>query len=316
MSFFGGGTDYRAYYEEFGGCVLSTTIDKYCYITARELPPFFEYRSKLTYSKIEQFNHASEVEHPAVRECLKDMGVENIHIVYDADLPARAGLGSSSSFAVGLHQAIHTLRGEYVSKMQLAKEAIRLEQDLLKESVGVQDQIAAAFGGFNRIDLSADRYEVHPVIICKERKKKLNDHLMLFFTGFTRIASQIAKEQINNVRVNLTQLNEMKQLVEEGERILTDNKDILEFGRLLDHTWKLKRTLSKKITNDEIDLLYAGAQKAGAIGGKLLGAGGGGFLLLFVEPEKQPAVKMALDKLLHVPFLFEDGGSKVIFYKD
>lgn len=314
MSFFGGGTDYRPYFEEYGGCVLSTTFDKYCYLTVRSLPPFFEHKSQFTYSKIERFNTFDEIEHPAVRECLREFQMENLHIMYDADLPARSGLGSSSSFAVGLYHALHALRGEYVDKMQLAKEAIHLEQELLKEAVGVQDQLAAAFGGLNRIDFTADGYSVKPITITKQRKKEFEDHLMLFFTGFVRFASEIATEQIKNTKIKIKELHEMKALVEEGEKILIGDQDICEFGKLLDHTWQLKRSLTNKISTNNIDEMYTRALEAGALGGKLLGAGGGGFILLFVEPEKQQNVKRALADLLHIPFRFENAGTKIMHY--
>jgi len=316
MSFFGGGTDLNKYFEEYGGSVLSTTIDKYCYITVRNLPPFFEYRSQLTYSKIERFNNADEVQHPAVRECLKDMGMTDIHIVYDADLPARSGLGSSSSFAVGLYHALHTLRGEYVSKMELARKAIRLEQVLLKETVGVQDQLAAAFGGLNRMSFSADGYDVKPVIMSRERKINFNNHLMLFFTGFVRHASQIEEAKVKGMKSKLNELHEIKGLVEEGEKILTRGRDLNDFGRLLDHTWRLKKSLSSGVSTTDIDILYDKAISAGALGGKLLGAGGGGFIVFFAQPEKHEAIRAALSNLLHVSFRFEDGGSRVLYFDD
>lgn len=315
MSFLGGGTDYRPYFEEYGGSVISTTFDKYCYLTVRNTPPFFDYRSKFIYSKIEKFNEYSEIEHPAVRECLKDLNMNDVHLVYDADLPARSGLGSSSSFAVSLYHSLHTLRGEYVDKMTLAKEAIRLEYDLLKETVGVQDQLAAAFGGLNRMTFTADGYDVRPIIMKSERKKDLNNHLMLFFTGFVRFASEIAQDQVKNTKDKLIELHEMKKLVDDGEKILINNCDLNDFGRLLDYTWKLKRSLTTKISNDSIDEIYENAKKSGALGGKLLGAGGGGFMLLYVEPDKQSDVRKVLDNLLEIPFEFENYGSRVMYFK-
>ncbi len=315
MSFLGGGTDHQDYFEKYGGSVLSTTIDKYCYVIIRDLPPFFEYKSQVTYSKIERFNDPVEVQHPLIREALKYMNAKNVHIMYDADLPARSGLGTSSSFAVGLLNGLHSLKGDFVDKMTLAEEAIHLERNLCNEVGGVQDQLAASFGGLNRITFTNLGYDVRPVIISSQRKKEFNDHLMLFFTGFERFSGEIAKEQKANTQANLKQLHEMTQLVDEGEKILTGGSSILDFGRLLDYTWKLKCTLSSQITTSSIDSIYSKAIKAGAIGGKLLGAGGGGFILLFVEPEKQAKVKKALSDLLHVPFQFETSGTKVIYYK-
>lgn len=315
MSFLGGGTDYRSYFEEYGGSVLSTTFDKYCYLIVRDFPPFFEYRSQVTYSKIERFNNPEEVQHPAVRECLKYMEMNDLHIMHDSDLPARSGLGSSSSFVVGLLTALYAKKGQYMDKMAIAKEAIYLEEVLLKENVGVQDQLAVAHGGLNRMYFTKDGYDVHPVIIGKEKKREFSDHLMLFFTGFTRFASEIAGEQIKSTKSKLTQLHEMMNLVDDGEKILTCGSDIKDFGRLLDHTWKLKRSLTSNVSTNSIDDIYTKGINAGAIGGKLLGAGGGGFMLLFVEPEKQAAVKNALSDLLYVPFEFENDGTKVLYYR-
>lgn len=315
MSFFGGGTDHRDYFDKYGGSVLSTTIDKYCYVIIRDLPPFFEYKNQVTYSKIERFNDPDEVQHPLIREALKYTNAKNVQIMYDADLPARSGLGTSSSFAVGLLNGLHSLKGDFVDKMTLAEEAIHLERDQCNEAGGVQDQLAASFGGLNRMTFTSIGYDVRPVIISPQRKKEFNDHLMLFFTGFERFSGEIAKEQKANTEANLKQLHEMAQLVDEGEKILTSGSSILDFGRMLDYTWKLKRTLSSQITTDSIDIIYEKAIKAGAVGGKLLGAGGGGFILLFVEPDKQFKVRKALSDLLNVPFQFETSGTKVIYYK-
>lgn len=315
MSFFGGGTDYPSYYEEYGGSVLSTTINKYCYLNVRYFPPFFEHRNQATYSVIERFNDPSEVKHPAIRECLKFMDMHSIHIMYDADLPARSGLGSSSSFTVGLLNALHSLRGEFTDKLTLAKEAIYVEHQLCGEIGGVQDQLAASFGGLNRIYFSSSGFDIRPVIISKERRYEFNKQLMLFFTGFVRFSSEIAEEQAKSTKSKLAELHEMSQLVNEGENILTGNNDINKFGQLLDHTWRIKRSLTNRISTNFIDDVYEKALKAGATGGKLLGAGGGGFMLLFVEPDKQVYVKKALADLLHVPFEFENSGTKVIYYR-
>lgn len=315
MSFFGGGTDYPGFYEEYGGSVLSTTFDKYCYVTVRYLPKFFDYANQITYGKIERTNSVEEIEHPAVREAMKYLHMQNLRVVYEADLPARSGLGSSSSFAVGLLNALYALRGQYVDKKKLADDAIYLERVLCKESGGIQDQIAAAFGGLNRIDFSSGGYTVHPVILSKERKELFNRNLMLFFTGFSRFSSDIAQKQEKASKEKTKELLEMKRLVGEGEKILTSKTDLLEFGKLLDYTWSLKRSITDKISTDTIDHLYERAKCAGAVGGKLLGAGGGGFILLYVERDKQPAVRKELDNLLYVPFEFEEGGNQVIYYK-
>lgn len=315
MSFFGGGTDYRAFYEEYGGSVISTTFDKYCYVTVRHLPRFFDYSNQITYAKIERTNTVDEIEHPAVREAMKYLDMHEMRIVYEADLPARSGIGSSSSFAVGLLSAFHAIKGQYMDKMSLANEAIYLERVLCNESGGIQDQIAASFGGFNRINFSGDGFEVSPIIMSNKRKNLLNDNLMLFFTGFSRVSSEIAKNQEMATKDKIRELKEMLQLVDEAQKLLTTKCDINEFGRLLDYTWKLKRGITNKISNDSIDELYKRAIKAGAIGGKLLGAGGGGFLLFYVESDKQKQVKKELCDLLHVPFEFESKGSHILYYK-
>lgn len=313
ISFFGGGTDYRPYFMEYGGSVLSTTIEHYCYITLRRLPPFFEHNSRLSYSKIELFDQADEVKHPAVRECLRYMNLRGVSITHDGDLPARAGLGTSSSFTVGLLNAMHALRGEFVAPLPLAKEAIHVEQDMIHENVGVQDQLAAAIGGLNRIYFNADGYDYRPVILPPERREYLESSLMLFFTGIFRTASNIAGEQIKNTSKRLSELHTMSQMAEEGEKILTGNGKMDEFGHLLHEGWKLKRSLTDKITNSEIDLLYERALDAGALGGKLLGAGGGGFLLLYVNKENQEYVRRAMKGLLYVPFRMGQLGSRIIY---
>ena len=293
MSFFGGGTDMESFFREYGGAVLSTTFDKYCYVNVRHLPPFFSYATELSYAKTERVNSLEEIEHPAIRNAMKMLDMHHIRLTYEADLPARSGLGTSSSFAVGMLNAFYALKGQYASKEKLAKEAIYLERVLCAEVGGWQDQIAAAFGGFNRIDFSADGYEVRPVLLSPERKRRLNGRLMMFFTGFTRFSAEI--QQLNNSRNGadkLARLQEMLALVDEAEAILTDEQaDLNEFGRLLDHTWKLKRGTGVAVSTDCIDALYARGIAAGALGGKLLGAGGGGFLVFYVEPEHQAAVR-------------------------
>jgi D-glycero-alpha-D-manno-heptose-7-phosphate kinase len=314
ISFFGGGTDFPEFYREHGGSVISTTFDKYCYVNVRHLPPFFEYSTELSYSVIERVNGADEIRHPAVRAAMKFLDIHEIRLTYEADLPARTGLGTSSSFAVGMLSAFYALKGKYADKRTLADEAIHLERELCGESGGVQDQIAASFGGFNRISFNADGYSVNPVIISPERKQLLNGNLMLFFTGFSRNSYSIQKETQKNLKRNAQDLLEMSCLVEDAERILTSKCDLNDFGRLLDHTWKLKRGINQEISNDFIDTVYAKAMGAGALGGKLLGAGGGGFLLFYVEKDRQPLVKKELADLLFVPFEFENGGTRVLYY--
>lgn len=313
MSFFGGGTDFSEYYTKFGGSVLSATFNKYCFVTVRDFPPFFEHKNQLTYSKIERFNSPDELSHPLVREALKYLHENGIQISYDADLPARTGIGSSSSFAVGLLNSIHTLRGRYSTSKQLANEAIHLERVLCKEYGGIQDQIAAAYGGFNKIVFDSKGFTVNPISINEDRLRQLNGELMLFFSGQSRISGEIAEEQAKNVSANTKTLNKMKELVNEGERILTENRSLSEFGELLDISWQMKTTLAGNITTDKINYLYETAKKSGAVGGKLLGAGGGGFLLLYVPEKNQSKVRTALEDYMYVPFDFESEGSKIIY---
>ncbi len=313
MSFFGGGTDFSEYYTKFGGSVLSATFNKYCFVTVRDFPPFFEHKNQLTYSKIERFNSPDELSHPLVREALKYLHENGIQISYDADLPARTGIGSSSSFAVGLLNSIHTLRGRYSTSKQLANEAIHLERVLCKEYGGIQDQIAAAYGGFNKIVFDSKGFTVNPISINEDRLRQLNGELMLFFSGQSRISGEIAEEQAKNVSANTKTLNKMKELVNEGERILTENRNLGEFGELLDISWQMKTTLAGNITTDKINYLYETAKKSGAVGGKLLGAGGGGFLLLYVPEKNQSKVRTALEDYMYVPFDFESEGSKIIY---
>lgn len=315
MSFFGGGTDFSGFYNEHGGAVLSTTFDKYAYVTVRHLPPFFDYRTHLTYSKEEKVNSIEEIKHPAIRNAMQWLDMHKIRMTYEADLPARSGLGTSSSFAVGMLEAFYALKGKYADKRKLADDAIYLERTLCAEAGGIQDQIAASFGGFNRIDFSRDGYTVRPVIMNRERKEELNSQLMLFFTGFSRFSSDIQKGTEKSMKDKTSQLIEMYHLVDEAEKILTDkNISLNEFGKLLDYTWKLKRGISGGISTGSIDEQYAKAMNAGALGGKLLGAGGGGFLLFYVPLEKQADVKNALKDQMCVPFKFENDGTKIIYY--
>ena len=315
MSFFGGGTDMENFFRENGGAVLSTTFDKYCYVNVRHLPRFFDYSTELSYSKTERVTDIDMIQHPAIRNAMKMLDMHEIRLTYEADLPARSGLGTSSSFAVGMLNAFYALKGKYADKKKLADEAIYLERELCKEAGGWQDQIAASFGGFNRINFSDEGYEVLPVIISPERKRKLNQNLMMFFTGFTRFSSDVQKANAIGKGDKTKQLKELLLLVDEAEKVLTDRQtDLNEFGRMLDHTWKLKRQTGNAVSTSDIDLLYEKGMKAGALGGKLLGAGGGGFLVFYVEPDKQDNVKNAMDNLLHIPFQFEDGGTQVIHY--
>ncbi len=319
MSFFGGGTDMESFFLENGGAVLSTTFDKYCYVNVRHLPRFFDYSTELSYSKTERVNELDEIQHPAIRNAMKMLDMHEIRLTYEADLPARSGLGTSSSFAVGMLNAFYALKGKYASKKQLADEAIYLERTLCEEAGGWQDQIAASYGGFNRINFNKDgTYDVLPVIISPERKKQLNDNLMMFFTGFTRFSSDVQKANAGTKETQEEKnkrLKEMLSLVDEAESILTDKeKDLDDFGRLLDHTWQLKKQTGSAVSTSNIDTLYEKGMNAGALGGKLLGAGGGGFLVFYVRKENQEAVKEAMKDLMYIPFKFEDGGTRVIHY--
>ena len=313
MSFFGGGTDLPDFFNEHGGSVISTTFDKYCYVTVRHLPRFFEYSTELVYSKIERVRATSDIEHPAVRNAMQMLDMRELRISYEADLPARSGLGTSSSFAVGMLNAFHCMKGTYASKERLAKEAITLERELCGEAGGWQDQIAAAYGGLNRIDFGGDGFSVRPIVISPERKRELESNLMLFFTGFTRFSSDMQRK--NHVADKTAQLKEMLELVDVAEGVLTDkSKDLAEFGRLLDATWRLKRGTGGQVSTGSIDALYERGMNAGALGGKLLGAGGGGFLVFYVEPDARDSVRKAMGDLLHIPFEFEDGGTSVVYY--
>ena len=315
VSFFGGGTDYPAWYRENGGAVLAAGIARYCYLTCRWLPPFFAHKSRIVYSIIEDIMRVEDIQHPAVRECLLELGIhDGIEIHHDGDLPKMTGLGTSSSFTVGLLHALHALRGEFRSKMQLAQEAIHVERDRCGDRVGSQDQVSAAFGGLNHIRFAPDdTIAVDPVPLPAERMKDFQDSLLLFFTGFSRYSSEVVAEQLQNVPHKNKELREMAAMVGQGLHILMDNRDLNDFGRLLHESWLLKRSLSSRITTPEIDAMYATARKAGAIGGKITGAGGGGFLLLYVEPDRQLAVRQALSHLLHVPFDLDHSGSQIIF---
>jgi D-glycero-alpha-D-manno-heptose-7-phosphate kinase len=316
LSFFGGGTDYPAWYREHGGAVLATTIDKYCYLTVRHLPPFFEHRIRVVYSKIESCNHFEHLQHPAVRETLRFLNVDRgVEVHHDGDLPARSGMGSSSAFTVGLLHALHALNDHMPSKQQLAKESIHIEQELLKETVGSQDQVNAAYGGFNHILFHpSDEISVRPVILPRSRLEELSSHLMLFYTGLQRTANQVARTYVPALDQKRRQLRILRDMVDEALSILSGNAPLADFGALLHEAWQAKRSVSDRISCPEIDQTYEAARAEGAIGGKITGAGGGGFLLLFVSPSCQPAVREKLHHLLHVPFRFENAGSQVIFF--
>ena len=316
ISFFGGGTDYPVWYKKNGGAVLSTTINKYCYLSCRVLPPFFKYKHRIVYSKQEMINKISEINHPSVRETVNFFNYKDgLEIHHQADLPARSGLGSSSAFTVGLINALGGLGGEIRNKRQLALDAIHIEQNLIKENVGSQDQTAAAFGGFNKIEFGGpSEIAVQPITLSEQRLNEFQSKLMLFFTDFSRDASMIAKNWIKNTPENKENLSAMNAMVDKSISILTRGKNMDDFGRMLDESWKIKRKLANGITNSEIDEIYKTGIKAGAIGGKLLGAGGGGFMLFYADAEAQPKIKEKLKKFLHVPFRFEYLGSQIIYY--
>ncbi|MCM8530431.1 MAG: hypothetical protein NE330_04655 [Lentisphaeraceae bacterium] len=318
ISFFGGGSDYPAFYQEHDGSVLNTSINKYCYLTCRYLPPFFEHKFRIRYTRREETQIIDEIQHPSVRACLNHLNFgQGVEILHTSDIPAMSGIGSSSSFTVGLLKALHALQNRMRTKEELCNEALTIEQDILKENVGSQDQVAAAFGGLNRIDFSGKRtINVSPMTISSDKVKHLQNHLMLFFTGFSRIASHIAQEQIECTPHKTSEISTLKQMVDQAVDILSSkNIPLNDFGELLHESWLLKKSLTSKITTPEIDAIYETAKRSGAIGGKLCGAGGGGFMLLFVPPEKQLHVKVALKQLIHVPFDFEELGSQIIYQK-
>ncbi len=319
VSFFGGGTDYPVWFKSNqGGAVLSTTINKYCYISCRPLPPFFQYKYLIRYRLREEVRGIDEIEHPSVKQSLKYMNINNgVEIVHTSDLPARSGIGSSSAFTVGLLNTLSALKGEMITKRQLASSAIHIEQNLIKEKVGSQDQVAAAFGGLNKIEFHPDNsFYVQPITIKQDKLNALQNHLMFFFSGQSRIAEEVAAEQIKNTDQKQKQLLRIREMVDEAVNLLNGGSDdINDFGKLLHDAWKLKRTLSKRVSPRWIDQLYELAMKNGATGGKLCGAGGGGFLLLFVPPDRQENLIKKMDKALHVPFSFEKLGSQIILYE-
>lgn len=315
ISLFGGGTDFPAWYLRHGGCVISSSIDKYVYLTCRYLPPFFEHRYRVSWSKIELCSELEQISHPAVPAIVKHVGVtRGLEIQAVGDLPARSGMGTSSSFSVGLLNALYALSGKMISKHELAKEAIYIEQHVLKENVGSQDQVSAAYGGINRIEFhTSGEINVTPITVARERIDELNSHLMLFYTGIARTSSNIQSKLVNELDAKRRQLRIMKDLVEESIGILNSRESITSFGELLKEAWDAKRSLSSVVSNTDVDQMHAIAMEAGAIGGKITGAGGGGFLLLFVPPSQQTQVKEALTKFLHVPFRFDYSGSQIVY---
>ena len=318
ISFFGGGTDYPDYFRANGGEVLSTSINKYCYISTRKLPPFFEHKFRVAYSRLEMTSSVEEIEHPSVRNVLKWLNVEaGTEIQHIGDLPARSGIGSSSSFTVGLLNALYAQQGRYIGKEQLATQAIHVEQDLIGEPVGSQDQIAAAYGGLNHIEFLIDgSFKVSPIIVKADLRSRLESSLMMYFTGVTRMSSDYSSAKIRNISRRETELAQMRRLVADALHILRkDDGDLDDFGRLLHENWQLKKTLSDKVTSPHLEEIYDTAIAAGALGGKLMGAGGGGFFVFYVPPERQGSVKQALSKLVHVPFQFDNDGSSIIVYQ-
>ncbi len=319
ISFFGGGTDYPTWYREHGGKVIGTTIDHYCYLTCRKLPPFFTHKHRLAYSKVEIFNDPNEVQHPSVRETLKHFNVqEGVSITHDGDLPAWSGMGSSSAFTVGLINVLCALQGKRIGKGELAEKAIFIEQELIKENVGSQDQVFAAQGGFNLVHFPAHKaIHVEPIISPQGTIKALEGKLMLFFTGISRKASDVAAGQIKNIPDRKSEMNQMLTFVDEAISILSNGaRDLDLFGKLLHESWVVKKSLSEKITNPEVDEIYQTGLTAGALGGKILGAGGGGFILFYVPESNQAKVRQALSRLVHVPFRFESSGSEIILYRN
>lgn len=318
ISLFGGGTDYPDWYREYGGAVVGTAIDKYCYISVRRLPPFFRHRTRIVYSRVELVREVAKIRHPAVRAVLSDMGLEfGLEIHHDADLPASSGLGTSSSFAVGLINALHALQSRMIAKRELGRAAIRLEQEVLKENVGCQDQLWAAYGGLNRIDfLPDDSFTVTPVILPVARRAELRSSIMLFFTGRRRFASDITRDQLDNMGRCRSQLRAIRDMVDAAIGILIDpNRPLRELGALLHESWRLKRELSNSVSNPHIDDIYQAGLDGGAIGGKLLGAGGGGFMVFLVDPGNRERVRQRLKKLIHVSVGFDNDGSRIVLYQ-
>lgn len=319
ISFFGGGTDFPAWYQEHGGAVLSTTIDRYCYVSLRKLPPFFDYKHKIVFfSKQEAFDTVDEIEHPAVRETYRFMNVqEGLVMQHDGDLPSHSGLGSSSAFTVGLLHALYALKGKMVTKKRLAMEAIHIEQNMIKEAVGSQDQVASAFGGLNKISFGSQNIEVRPFPITPEKLQYLQNSLVLFFTGFARFATEIEADKLRQLDKKVHELHLMQAMVDAASDVLNgDIEGYFDFGKLLHEGWMLKKRLSQKVSTSAIDDIYEAGIRHGALGGKILGAGGGGFILFYVNPELKQRLIEGLSKLLYVPFRFDTLGSQVIYFTE
>ena len=318
ISFFGGGTDYPGWYQKHGGAVLVTSINKYCYLTCRYLPPFFSHKFRIVYIKSENARAIDEISHPAVRGILKHLDwKDGLEIHHDADLPARGGMGSSSAFTVGLLHALHALRGRMANKYQLALESIHIEQEVLRETVGSQDQVSVAVGGLNHIRfLAGGEIRVAPITIGRDRLRELESHLMLYYSGIERTAANVAESYASRIEDKAVQMRAMGELVDQGISILNSRCEITEFGKLLDAAWQIKRRFSQRVSNSRIDEIYERGLRGGALGGKVLGAGGGGFVLFFVPPERQRTVRHELADLVHVPFHFESAGSQVIFFEN
>lgn len=322
LSFFGGGTDYNSWFEKNQGLVIGTTFNKYNYISVRKLPPFFEHKTRIAYSKTEVVMSNDLIEHPAVRNCLKHMDItDGLEIHYDGDLPSRSGIGSSSSFTVGFLNALHAYKSKMITRMDLAKQAIFVEQVLSNENVGIQDQILTCFGGINVIEMGpGNNFKVSPLVFPSLYRNELESHIMLAFSGQTRISSETAGKQIEKINAGSVdeQMRSIFQIAQEGLSLFTKNAEIREIGRLMDKTWQIKRKLTDQISNSAIDETYDAAIRNGAYGGRLLGAGGGGFLMLIVPPEKQEQVKKALSSQIKVwvPFKFENEGSKILLYEE
>ena len=315
ISFFGGGSDLPHWYKKFGGSVISTTIDKYCYISLRELPPFFQHKHRIVYSKVENIIKIKDIKHPAVRAIFTKYKVKNgLEMHHDGDLPARSGLGTSSSFCVGLINSLYALNKKFISQKELANEAIYVEQKLLKETVGVQDQIAAAFGGFNRINIFKDgTFEIEPITISLQRLNLLQNNLLLFFTGISRYSSDISKDFVLNNSKNISNISKIISFVDEAQSILVNQKmNLDDFGLLLNESWMIKKQLSERISNEYIDEIYSKAINAGALGGKILGAGGGGFILFYANQSQHKKIRSVLKSLVEVPFMFENSGSNIV----
>ena len=317
VSFLGGGSDIADFYQENGGIVLSTTVDKFIYVTVKKLLGFFDHTIRLTYSKTELVNSVDKIQHPGVREALKMCGIDShIEVNIIADLPAKTGLGSSGAFYVALLKALHAFKGEYVSPVQLAHEAIHLERVVLNESGGAQDQYAASLGGFNKIFFGPGKKIRHePILMSQNRIREFESNLLIFYTQIQRSAAEISEDQVKkSSNTNKSFLNDLKAMALRGAEILETNAPLIEFGKLLDDGWKIKKSLSNEISNSTIDDMYNLGKEAGAVGGKLLGAGGGGFLLFYVEKDRQESLKRALNKFKAIPFYFESSGCQIVYH--